>query len=389
MSTSNQVRRPGARRALAVAGAMVLLASMGTGAVSAQDDEAGPVFYTTAGPLERDEIGDVLAHQHMFVEYLAVPPVAYVDADPEMVYEVIGPWVEEVKALGIGVFVEPTPLGVGRRPDIVKYVADAAELPTMLVTGIYREPFIPDWVYDASVGEIADFMIEELTVGVGDTDVPAGFIKLSQQATGMTLTERKILEAACIASQETGAAIASHIGQWASTGGPTALAVMDALDGFGCPQDETRFVWFHAMLDAAAPGTRLEVEEPLGADPGIDYLLEAMDRGAYVSLDGVGSAYWSDTYGNYDLNIDWIQQFAEAGYGDQVLIGADTGWFDPAQLAGWELEQVDGVWSSVGDYAQDYRSVPEEFVPAMQAAGFSEELIGKLMQGNPWAAYSR
>jgi predicted metal-dependent phosphotriesterase family hydrolase len=32
---------------------------------------------------------------------------------------------------------------------------------------------------------------------------------------------------------------------------------------------------------------------------------------------------------------------------------------------------------------------PGEFVPAMREAGFSEELISKLMQDNPWNAYSR
>jgi hypothetical protein len=37
----------------------------------------------------------------------------------------------------------------------VKYVADQAGLLTMLVTGIYREPFMPDWVFDASVDDRA------------------------------------------------------------------------------------------------------------------------------------------------------------------------------------------------------------------------------------------
>ena len=49
----------------------------------------------------------------------------------------------------------------------------------------------------------------------------------------MTLTERKVLEAACITARKTNAAIASHI-----TAGPTALSVMDALEGFGCPLEQ-------------------------------------------------------------------------------------------------------------------------------------------------------
>jgi phosphotriesterase-related protein len=337
-------------------------------------------YYTTAGPLEEDEVGNVLAHHHMFVELGAVPPVAYLDATAEEVYDVIGPWVEEAKALGAGVFVEPTPLGVGRRPDIVKYVADTAGLPTMLVTGIYREPFMPDWVFDASIGEIADFLREELHEGVGDTDVPAGFIKLSQNDTGMTLTERKILEAACIVARETGATIASHI-----TAGPTALSVMDALEVFGCDLD--RFVWIHAQATAAADGAALEGNRT-GADPGFDYLLAAAERGAYISLDGIGSGYWGPAYGGFDVNIEWIDDLVAAGYEDQIIIGADTGWYDPGFPPGFEVEEVDGDLVPVGTLMQDYESI-FEFVAAMETAGFSDGLIEKLMHGNPWSAYSR
>ena len=345
-------------------------------------------FYTTAGPLAERQVGDVLAHHHMFVELGAVPPVAYKTADREQVNSLLGPWLQDAKALGIGVSSSTTPEGVGRRPDIVKYVADQAGLPTMLVTGIYREPFMPDWVYDASVDEIAAWMLEELRVGVGDTNVRAGAIKLSQNDTGMTLTERKVLKAACIAARKTNAAILSHI-----TAGPTALSVMDALEGFGCRLSKYRFIWVHSMFTAAAPGATLEGGR-IGHDPGIDYLQAAVKRGAYVSLDGVGSNYWGPTYGGYDVNIAWIEQLAAAGYEDQVLIGADTGWFDPGFPAGFKIIQLpDGSWvhdpADQPQYMQDYRSVPAEFVPAMEAAGFSKGLIHKLMHSNPWHAYAR
>jgi len=376
------------RVALVVAVLLILPIGAAGGASGAGRGHGTQHFYTTAGTLDEDQIGDVLAHQHIFVELGAVPPVAYKTADPEQVNSLVGPWLLEAKALGIGVFVEPTPLGVGRRPDIVKYVADQAGLPTMLVTGIYREPFMPDWVYDASVREIADWMLEELNVGVGDTDVPAGIIKLSQNDTGMTLTERKILEAACIAAKKTNAAIASHI-----TAGPTALSVIDALEGFGCPLSKYRFTWIHSMVTAAATGATLEGGR-IGHDAGMDYVLAALERGAFVSLDGIGSNYWGPTYGSYDTNIRWIEQLADAGYEDQIIIGADTGWFDPGFPPGFKIIQLpDGSWvhdpADQPQYMQDYRSVPAEFVPAMRAAGFSEALVHKLMHSNPWHAYSR
>lgn len=376
------------RRLLGLMGVLLLLvtaSSSSAAAGGAKGDNGGHGFryYTTAGPLRESQVGNVLAHHHMFVELGAVPPVAYLTADPEVVWQVIGPWVEDAKALGIGVFVEFTPEGVGRRPDIVKLVADRAGLPTMLVTGIYREPFMPSWVFGASVDEIAAFMRQELEVGVEDTGVPAGFIKLSQNDTGMTLTERKVLQAACSVAQKTKAAIASHI-----TSGPTALSVIDALEGFGCPLSKYRFIWVHAQATAVVDGARLEGGRT-GADPGFEYLLAAAQRGAYISLDGIGSGYWGPTYGGYDVNIAWIEQLVDAGFEDKIIIGSDTGWFDPGFPPGFEIALVNGQWDPAGNLMQDYRSIPAEFVPAMETAGFSGELIGKLMHGNPWHAFSR
>jgi len=384
------LRGLGARRLVFVVAVLLLMPLVTAGGASGGGGrgEGTQHFYTTAGALDESQVGDVLAHHHMFVELGAVPPVAYKTADREKANSLLGPWLLDAKALGIGVFVEMTPEGVGRRPDIVKYVADKAGLPTMLVTGIYREPFMPDWVYDASVGQVADFMLKELTVGVGDTGVPAGIIKLSQNATGMTLTERKVLEAACMVARKTNAAIASHI-----TAGPTALSVMDALEGFGCPLSKYRFIWIHSMLTARSAGATLEGNRT-GHDPGMDYLMAAVKRGAYVSLDGIGSAYWSDYYGGYDLNIAWIKQLAAAGYQDKIIIGADTGWYDPGFPPGFKIVQLpNGQWvhdpADQPQYMQDYRSVPGEFVPAMRAAGLSEALIHELMHSNPWHAYSR
>jgi len=336
-------------------------------------------FYTTAGPLGQDEIGNVLAHHHMFVELGDATPEDFLSATPEEVYEALAPWLAEAKALGAGSFIEPTPFGVGRRPDIVKYVADQADLPTMMVTGIYREPFVtddmPGWVYGASVAEIAEFMRGELSgdPGVGGTGVPAGFIKLSQNDTGMTLLETKILEAACLVAQETDATIASHI-----TSGPAALSVIEALEGFGCDLDRYRFVWIHTQVTARADGAKLEGTWGSGHDPGFDYVLAAAEQGAYISLDGIGSEFWSDFYGDFDLNLGWIMDLVAAGYGDQILIGSDTGWYDP----GYPGEEVS--WPG----SQDYNSILE-FAEWMADEGVAPDLIQKLMHDNPFAAYSR
>lgn len=342
-------------RARHIIGVLVVLLLV----VAACGDDDAKKFYTTAGPLGEDEVGNILAHQHMFVEFGVEQPVAYVDATPEEVYAVIGPMVEEAKALGYSVFVDPTMEGVGRRPDIIEYVADTSGLPAMMVTGFYWGNIMPAWINDATVEEIRDWMLEELNEGVGDTDVRAGFIKLAHSWDGITPNEMKILEAACEASEETGASIASHI---LSSG--TALAVIDQLEEFGC--DPGRFIWVHA------PYTAFTEEN------GAEALLAAAEQGAYLSCDFIGSNFWAawlDGHNENSRHIELIQTLVDAGYEDQIIIGSDTGWYDPGFPEGFVVEPYDQIMNS--------------FVPDMEAAGFSEELIGKLMHDNPWSAYSR
>jgi phosphotriesterase-related protein len=322
------------------------------------DGNCPEFYYTTEGPLAEGQVGNILAHQHMFVEFGTTEPVAYLDSTPEEVYEVIGPMVMEAKNLGYSVFVDPTMEGVGRRPDIVEYVADTAGLPTMMVTGFYWDPHLPAWVRDAPVGDITDWLLEELNEGVGDTDVQAGWIKLSQSWGGITEDEMKVLEAACDAALETNAAIGSHIlSSW------TALDVIDALESFGCDAD--RFIWIHAPYTA------------FSEDDGADALLAAAERGAYISLDFIGSIFWAGWVGdNSDArHLALLQQLIDGGYEDQIIIGSDTGWYDPGFPPGFVVEP--------------YNQIMESFVPTMRDAGFSEELIRKFLHDNPWNAYSR
>ena len=220
---------------------------------------------TTLGSYRRGELGLILPHEHIFVDLGPIEEANYAAASAGDVIPVMRPYIEDAMAAGVTALVECTPEGVGRRLDIDQAVSEATGLPVVLPTGIYREPYMPDWVYDASVDEIADFFRDELENGVGETGVPAGWIKLSQNGTGMTLTERKILEAACIVAQETGAAIGSHLAIWGSSAGPTALSVIDALEGFGCPLDEQRFIWIHAGVEAGASGSPTEVADLVSA----------------------------------------------------------------------------------------------------------------------------
>lgn len=319
------------------------------------------VLHTTAGPFNRHQAGKILAHDHIFVEFLSA--VGTSPATAAQVNAVMGPLVEEAKNLGYSVFVDPTPAGVNRRPDIVQYVAQQNGLPMVLATGIYHEPNVPDWAYDATVEEVTDWMLKELNEGVADTGVRAGFIKVSQSWGGITEVEDKILRAACEAQQQTNATIGSHVLQ-----GFVAIDTIDRLESYGCRAD--RFIWIHAPYVAAFEG--------------IDWLKQAAERGAFISHDFIGSKFWGpwlDGDNDDETQLAWLQDMIDAGFEDQLLIGQDSGWFDPQY---GETGELPGTFD-----IQGFNHIAEVFVPKMKEAGFRKKQIRKLLRDNPWNAYSR
>ena len=71
----------------------------------------------------------------------------------------MAPEVEKAKAVGVTALVECSPVGVARRADMDKAVSEATDFPIVMATGIYREPWIPDWAQRASEDELYEWML--------------------------------------------------------------------------------------------------------------------------------------------------------------------------------------------------------------------------------------
>lgn len=201
----------------------------------------GASLVTTPGPKRRGGLGMILQHEHGFLD--------------------LRTW--ENQGHGESEVVEPTTLGVGRRVDVLKAVSEATGTPLAAPTSVYREPWIPAWVYAADAGRLRDHMVGELLEGIEDTGVRAGWIKVSAGYDGLTVTETKVLRAAAKAAL-TGAAVGSH-----TVRGRVALDQLDVLEEGGLPPD--RFVWIHAQRV-----------------PNVALHRELADRRACLEYDGIG-----------------------------------------------------------------------------------------------------
>jgi phosphotriesterase-related protein len=299
---------------------------------------------TTLGAKTEAELGFILPHEHIFVDFRLPGHPEHAAAEIDDVVALMSPEVEKARALGVSAMVDCTPVGVGRRADILKAVSQASGMPLVAPTGIYREPAIPAWARAASEAELTDWMLGELHGEIESSGVQAGWIKLSVGDDGITDCEAKILRAAARAGRETNAVIGVH-----TMRGRVVRDQLDIIEAAGYTPE--RFIWIHTQ-----------------SDPDFNLHLEMARRGAWLEYDGIG-------YGDDAYYLEHIPRALDAGLVDQLMISQDRGWYDPAKPGGGE--------------PMPFTYLCEHFLPKLQAAGADEETIRKLTHTNPYRAFAR
>jgi phosphotriesterase-related protein len=301
---------------------------------------------TTLGPKEADELGMILPHEHVFVDLRTWDQPGYAQAETADVIELMGPEIATAQAAGVTAIVECSAVGVGRRADILKAVSEATGFPLVVPTGIYREPWIPDWAHTAGKEVLREWMIGELQGEIESSGVQAGWIKLSAGDDGLTESETKILRAAGGAGAETNAVIGSH-----TIRGRVVREQLDILEAAGYAAE--RFIWIHTQ-----------------AEPDFTLHLEIARRGAWIEYDGIGGEEETD-----EDYLRLILRVLDAGLGDRVMLSHDRGWYDPAQPG--------------GGTPRPFSYISEQFLPKLRAAGVDEETICQLTRTNPFRAFAR
>ena len=300
---------------------------------------------TTLGPKCKEELGMILAHEHVFVDLRTWDKPGYAQAEVADVIKVIGPEVVKALAAGITALVECSTVGVGRRVDILKAVSEATGFPMVAPTGIYREPWVPDWAHAASEDELYEWMKGELEGEIIPGGIQAGFIKLSAGDNGLTPVEEKILRAAGRAGRDCNAAIGSH-----TIRGRVVRDQLTILGQVGYPLE--RFIWIHANVE-----TDVEMN------------LEMARRGVWIEYDGIGS-----DQSDMDF-ISRILKLLDADLGGRILLSQDRGWYDPARPHGGK--------------PRPFTYITEKFLPRLRAAGVDEDTLRLLTCDNPFRAFAR
>jgi phosphotriesterase-related protein len=288
----------------------------------------------------------ILPHEHVFVDLRTWDQPGYAEAETADVIRLMAPEIRKAEDAGVTAIVECSTVGVGRRADIDRAVSKHTRFPLVVPTGIYREPWVPDWAHQAAEAELRAWMIQELRDEIEGTGVQAGWIKLSAGDDGITATETKILRAAAAAGIATNAVIGSH-----TIRGEVVREQLDIIEAVGYTPH--RFIWIHTQ-----------------AEPDFGMHLEIARRGAWIEYDNLGS----DDPGD-EVHIEHILKIIDADLGHRLLLSHDRGWYDPAQPG--------------GGTPQPYTYLSEHFLPKLRARGVDEATIRQLTWHNPFVAFAR
>ncbi len=256
---------------------------------------------TVTGPIGHDGFTTALAHEHLFVDFLGPDDPDYGRVDWDGVRGVCLERLAEVRAAGVDLLVDCTCIGIGRNVRLLSDVSSSSGVRIVCATGIYKA-LRPAELRDATEDELADLFVRELTVGIDDSGIRAGFIKLATTETGPTEDEEIVHRAGAKAAVETGAAIVLHSPQ--ASAAQHVLRTLEREDF-----DPARLVWAHAHESTLAEN------------------LELAARGVTVSLDAIGTSDDEDM-------LERIERLVEEGPGGRVVLSSDSSLVvHPAELS--------------------------------------------------------
>ena len=325
---------------------LTTVAALAAVPASARAQAGAGAVNTVTGPVRASDLGMVLMHEHVMVDFIGADKVSRSRYDAEEVFRVALPHLKQLRELGCQTLVECTPAYLGRNVSLLRRLSRESDLLIVSNTGYYGaadDKFVPASAYKDSAKAIAQRWIDEHHRGIDGSDILPGFMKIGVDAGGLSEIDRKIVEAAAITHKATGLPIASHTGD-----GTAAHQELDVLQQQEVAGDA--FIWVHAQNES---------------DEGL--LRKAAERGAFVEFDGISG----DTV---DRHVQLVRMMAEAGHLSKVLVSHDAGWYHVGEAGGGSFRPFDTVFT--------------RFVPAIKEA-LGEAAVQQLLVANPARALAR
>ena len=282
-----------------------------------------------------NQMASVLVHEHVLVDFVGADQIRPGRYDRDEVFRIARAKLEELRRFGCRRLLDCTPNYLGRDPELLARLSDAAGLEIWSNTGLYsaaNHKFLPGFARNETSAQLAKRWVAE-------TREPwrPRFIKIGVNRGPLDELDLKVIRAAAIASRETGLTIASHTGD-----GAAAIEQLEIVTNENV--SPAKFVWVHAQNER-----NHELHEKVAR------------AGSWVEFDGIGPK-------TIELHLQCVGFLAKKGLGSRTLISQDSGWYHVGEPGGGEF--------------RGYTFLYTDFLPRLEPAQ-----IPVLMWQNPREAF--
>lgn len=300
---------------------------------------------TALGPIDAARLGAVLSHEHVLVsmgEDNHHYPWRY-DWDATRANAIRE--LTEAKQGGIDTLIDLTTPDLGRDVEFVRDVSRASGMNVVVATGIWRD--IPRSFWTRDIDEIADIFVREIEVGIGDSGIKAGCIKVANDVGGVSPEGERILRGAARALKRTGCPISTH--HWAP-------------EEVGRRQVEI-------FLDEGAPMDRIAIGHSADTTD-LAYLEDLLNTGVYLSMDRYPGAAGRP---NWEQRNATVKALIDRGWAARLMLGHD---YAPMAV-------VRGEQAPASSGPTRYLFVSTVAIPALLAQGVPQETVDLMMREVP------
>jgi phosphotriesterase-related protein len=317
---------------------------------------------SVTGPIEADELGVTLIHEHLRTWDDAVhfqwPHAETAREDEPHSVPQGGDFDEAVKAarsaveLGVRTIADPTAMFLGRDVSFMRRVAEETGLQVVPCTGVYTYDHLPLFLSSRTPEQIADLFVHDIENGIQGTEIKAGFIKCAADEPGLIENVEKLHRAAAQASVRTGTPIMAH----------------------SRPASDTATRQIEIFLEEGVEPAKVQIAH-MGDTDDLDQIERILETGVWIGLD----RYGLEMYLPFESRQTTTLALLERGYANRIFLSADScatlDWF-PADAIGQMIQAGMAVdWT--------IRMVPEKVLPDLRERGMTEDQERTMMVDNP------
>ena len=264
--------------------------------------------------------------------------------------------IEEItrfKKAGGKTVVDVTLIGIGRDVLFLRGVANLLDMNIIAGTGLYTQDTHPTWAFEASVDDVVEYMMNDITVGVDQTDIKAGIIGEIGTSDVILDNERKCLLASAIVHQQTGLGMEIHTFPWTDAAFEVAQILIEH------NVDPKKICILHTDVEF-----------------NMDLVYRLLDLGVILEFENFGKECYIDKRyrgfagGFFESDLKRVKvmiELCEKGYASQLMVATDIC-----------LKQGLHKYGGFG-----YDHILLNIIPMMLNEGLDKKYVDQIVRDNP------